>query len=74
MNFDNDCWLKVTDAVGDVIFAGLQKSGTQLSLSGKAPFRIIVGNVEGTSLVYNGEPVQLSAQGGSRSARLQVGG
>ncbi|MEO0442677.1 MAG: RodZ domain-containing protein [Pseudomonadota bacterium] len=71
--FDNDCWLKVTDANGDVIYSGLQRSGSQLTLRGRAPFRLIIGNVEGTSLVYNGTPVQLSAENGRRSVRLQVG-
>ncbi|MGH1485697.1 MAG: RodZ domain-containing protein [Cellvibrionaceae bacterium] len=72
--FENDCWVKVSDSTGTVLFAGLQKAGTALALNGKAPFRVIVGNVEGTSLVYNGEPVQLSAESNRKSARLQVGG
>jgi cytoskeleton protein RodZ len=72
--FDNDCWIKVTDAKGAVIFVGLKRSGTQLSLKGKAPFRVVVGNVEGTTMVYNGVPVQLTAQAGRKSISLRVGG
>lgn len=71
--FENPCWLKVTDAAGETIYSGLQQPGTQLVLSGQGPFRIVVGNVDGTSLVYNGEAVQLTAQNGN-TARLQVGG
>ena len=73
-HFVNACWLKVTDAGGKVLFAGLQPSGSELSLSGSAPFRLVVGNVVGTSLVYNGRPIQLSANGNGNSARLRVGG
>lgn len=72
--FGNPCWIKVTDANGDVIFSGLQQAGTDLSLYGEAPFNIVVGNVDGTSLMYNGEPVALNPESGSKLARLQVGG
>ena len=73
-SFENKCWIKVTDADGKVLFVGLKEPGSQLSLSGKAPFQLVVGNVVGTSLMYNGEPVRLSAKGNSNLARLQVGG
>ncbi len=73
-NFENPCWVKVTDVTGKVIFQGLQQSGSQLAVNGKAPFRVVVGNVEGTSLVYNGEPVQLNARSDGKALRLQVGG
>ncbi len=73
-NFDNPCWVKVTDSTGKVVFAGLQQAGSQLAVNGQAPFRVVVGNVEGTSLVYNGEPVQLNARSDGKALRLQVGG
>ncbi|MFT6791935.1 MAG: cytoskeleton protein RodZ, partial [Cellvibrionaceae bacterium] len=57
-SFQNPCWIKITDADGQEIFAGLQQAGTDLSIYGKAPFKIVVGNVDGTSLAYNGEPVK----------------
>lgn len=71
--FVNPCWVKVTDAVGTVIFVGLKASNSTLSLSGEAPFKIIFGNVEGTSLVYNDAPVVLEPQANGRPLRLVVG-
>jgi cytoskeleton protein RodZ len=73
-SFENQCWVKVTDADGSVIFAGLQSAGSQLNLSGKAPFRVIVGNVDGTTLVYNGQSVELVTQGDRKALSIQVGG
>lgn len=73
-NFTNPCWLKVTDAKGDVLFVGLKASGTQLRLIGNAPFNVVLGNVDGTSLAYNNEPVTLGPQVNSRPLRLTVGG
>jgi cytoskeleton protein RodZ len=72
--FDNACWIKVTDSTGKVIFVGLQSPGSQLSLNGKAPFRVVIGNVEGTTMVYNGVPVQLTAEAGRKSINMRVGG
>jgi cytoskeleton protein RodZ len=71
--FVNPCWVKVTDAAGSVIFVGLKASNSTLSLSGEAPFKIIFGNVEGTSLVYNDAPVVLEPQANGRPLRLVVG-
>ncbi len=72
-SFSNPCWVKVTDAEGTVVFAGLKTSGSTLRLSGSAPFNIVLGNVEGTSLAYNDEPVALGDQVNGRPLRLVVG-
>lgn len=72
-SFSNPCWVKVTDADGTVIFAGLKVSGSALRLSGSAPFNIILGNVEGTNLAYNDKPVSLGKQLNGRPLRLVVG-
>jgi cytoskeleton protein RodZ len=71
--FVNPCWVKVTDAAGIVIFVGLKASDSTLSLSGDAPFKIILGNIEGTSLVYNDATVVLEPQVNGRPLRLVVG-
>lgn len=73
-NFDNPCWIKVTDAQGRVIASGLQPAASELTVSGKAPFRVVVGNVEGTTLMYNGSPVELVVAAGRKLAKLRVGG
>jgi cytoskeleton protein RodZ len=72
-NFVNPCWIKVTEADGTVIFVGLKESSTTLNLSGKAPFKIIFGNVDGTSLIYNEEPIVLEPPSNGRPLRLVVG-
>lgn len=72
-SFSNPCWVKVTDADGTVVFAGLKTSGSSLRLSGSAPFNIVLGNVDGTNLAYNDEPVALGDQANGRPLRLVVG-
>jgi cytoskeleton protein RodZ len=72
-SFANPCWVKVTDVGGTVIFAGLKSSDSTLRVSGDAPFKIVLGNVDGTSLAYNDAPVILEQQVGGRPLRLVVG-
>ena len=72
-SFTNPCWVKVTDVAGSIVFAGLKASGSTLRLSGNAPFNIVLGNVDGTTLAYNDEPVILGAQTNGRPLRLVVG-
>jgi cytoskeleton protein RodZ len=71
--FVNPCWVKVTDATNTVMFVGLKASNSTLSLSGEAPFNIIFGNVEGSSLIYNDMPVLLEPPANGRPLRLVVG-
>jgi cytoskeleton protein RodZ len=72
-SFVNPCWVKVTDVSGTVIFAGLKASDSNLRLTGDAPFDIVLGNVDGTSLSYNDSPVILEPQENGRPLRLVVG-
>lgn len=72
--FVNPSWVQVVDATGAVLFKGTNKPGAALELSGKAPFQLVIGNVEGTSLVYNGETISLSAPAGKNALRLTLGG
>ncbi len=73
-DFTNSSWIQVEDATGTVLFKGLNKAGAELALSGTAPFKIVIGNVDGTSLVYNGEAVELDAPVGKKILRLVLGG
>lgn len=73
-DFAQASWLQVVDADGLVLFKGLNKPGAELALNGRAPFKIIIGNVGGASLVYNGENVSLDAPSGKNTLRLTLGG
>lgn len=70
--FENDCWLKVTDVDNEVVIAGLQSAGTDISLKGSAPFSLVIGNIEGTTLSFNGEPVKLIPKGNRKLLRLTL--
>jgi cytoskeleton protein RodZ len=68
--FANESWVQVVDATNAVLFKGLNTAGSELILNGSAPFDIVIGNVDGTVLVYNDEPVDLVAPKDKKVLRL----
>lgn len=71
--FDNSCWIEVRDNTGSLLYSGLENPGTQRQIEGEAPFQVVIGNVAGTALTFNGEAVPLQASPNSRALRMQVG-
>lgn len=68
----SECWMLVQDANGKVLLEGLKLDGFNTELKGEAPFSLRLGAPEGVSLVYNGEPVDLSSFRAGRVARLTL--
>jgi cytoskeleton protein RodZ len=62
MSFVSDCWVQVTDSSGARLVASLQRDGDQISVSGRAPFNVVIGAVDAVGAVsYGGGPVDLSS-------------
>jgi cytoskeleton protein RodZ len=59
--FNGDCWVNIFDATGERIAWGVKKSGYVMTIQGKAPLSITVGKPELTSIVFDGQPVDMSA-------------
>jgi cytoskeleton protein RodZ len=57
MSFSGPCWVEITDADGDLLFARLQEASDNLQLVGKAPFEIMLGNARAVTLLVNGNLV-----------------
>ena len=73
VTFGGDCWVQVTDATGEEIYQGQQRSGGQLALDGEAPFRVTLGNAAAvTSLQFNGETQNLPTAAPGRVIRITV--
>ena len=69
-----DCWIQIRDAQGTTLQSGLLKAGAPHAFSGKAPYRIVIGNVAAATLSYQGKPVDIKqyARGGN-VARFNLG-
>jgi cytoskeleton protein RodZ len=59
--FYSDCWVNIFDATGDRLAWGVKKSGYVMTIQGKAPLSITVGKPDLTSIIFNGQPVDMSA-------------
>lgn len=72
MTFSNDCWLQIKDASNERLYSGVKKANQTLKLTGKAPYKLIIGAPSAVTLTYKGKPVDLSAYPAGKVARLTL--
>ena len=71
--FSEDCWVEVKSASGENLYSDLNRTGRTLVLTGRAPFRVLLGYAPGVSLSFNGEPVELARYSRNNVANLVLG-
>lgn len=72
-SFSADCWVQVSDRNDNIIASVTKRADETLTVSGEAPFSIILGYAPGVEIEFNGEAVDIDAISNSNSARLVVG-
>ncbi len=73
LSFTGDCWTEVTDAAGQRLYFELGVAGTSASISGAAPFRVLLGSSDNVSLMVDGAAYTISAsQRRGKTARLTI--
>jgi len=72
LTFEGDSWVDIRDADGNKVVARLYRPGAEETLSGKPPFKLVIGNAAQVKLFYNGQPVDLAAHVKVNVARLQL--
>ncbi|MGD8109701.1 cytoskeleton protein RodZ [Vibrio sp. TRT 17S01] len=72
MSFKADCWIQVKDASGKTLATGIKKPGQILQLSGKTPYKVILGAPENVSMTFASEPVDLSGYTSGKVARFTL--
>jgi cytoskeleton protein RodZ len=55
--FSAASWVEVSDAQGRHLLQGLVEGGSRRTLTGTAPFFVVLGNAPAVRLQFNGEPV-----------------
>ncbi|EIK53466.1 Cro/CI family transcriptional regulator [Stutzerimonas stutzeri TS44] len=73
LQYSADCWTKVTDADGRVLYSGLAKAGSERVLTGKAPLYVHLGYARGAQISYNGAAVNLAPYVRGETARIKLG-
>jgi cytoskeleton protein RodZ len=70
--FEDRSWLEVADAAKLVLHSGENLPGTRLTLNGKPPFDIVVGNASKVKLTYGEREIDLVPYTRADVARLKV--
>lgn len=65
-------WVEVTDANGQQLHSGENPGGTQLTLTGKPPFDVVVGNAGKVTLTYGEKRVDLAPYTRAEVARFTL--
>ncbi len=71
--FADDTWLEVRDDAGERLIYRMVERGQRLTLTGRPPFSVFVGNAAGVAVEYQGRQVPFTAQGNATFARFTVG-
>ena len=72
MSLSADCWINLVDVNGKVLVDGVKTAGHEVNVSGKAPFKLILGAPQAVSLTLNGNKVDLSEYDNGRVARITL--
>ena len=72
LHFDEVSWVEVRAADGKILLSRLNPAGSEQSVTGPAPFELIIGNAPGVVLHYQGQVVDLAPYTRERVARLTL--
>lgn len=72
LTFDADSWVKVTDNDGKILLSQLNPSGSEQHLKGRPPFSVVIGDISGVRLYYQGKLVELAPFYNGEIARLTL--
>lgn len=67
-----NAWVSITDANDDKLVYGEVMAGSERSVSGKPPYRIVIGNAQHAQLFFNGQPVDLASKTKGSTAKLTL--
>lgn len=73
LQFSGDSWTEVTDSRGERLAYDLYREGQTKHITGRAPFKIFLGNAAAVTVEYNGQPYDFSAYVQDELARFQLG-
>ena len=72
--FDGECWVEVRGRDGDLVHGDLGRDGETVTVSGRAPFSVLLGDPSVVDVTFNGERVSLDPGPPGQVARFEVGG
>jgi len=70
--FTESAWVKVRDANNQVILIGEYKKGTQKKLSGRTPYKVVLGNSSAVKVMVDGKTANLDQYSSGGVARFTI--
>jgi len=70
LDFSAECWVKITDARGEILAEGVKVNGKHMPLRGAKPITVILGDPSAVSLSYENEVYDLSVHRAGRRAEI----
>ena len=71
--FEGECWVEIRDRDGDLVHGDLGRDGETVTVAGRAPFSVLIGNPAVVDVTFNGERVSLAPGRPGEVARFEVG-
>lgn len=68
-----ESWVEIYDRGGGRLYYNLAGEGSEVIVQGAGPMRVLLGDIEGAAVAYNGEPFDLSRYRGRSVVRFTVG-
>lgn len=73
IQLSRESWIEIYDRGGGRLYYSLAREGSEIVVEGAGPMRVLLGEVEGAAVAYNGEPYDLSRYKGRSVVRFTVG-
>lgn len=67
-----ESWIEVRDGEGKALLSRLVLPGETVGLDGPVPFRLKIGNADGTRVSFRGQPIDLGAYTRDNVARVEL--
>jgi hypothetical protein len=68
-----ESWVEIYDRGGGRLYYNLAQEGSEVVVQGAGPMRVLLGDVEGATVAYNGEPYDLGRYQGRSVVRFTIG-
>lgn len=73
INFSSDCWTEVRDGNGRILYSGVKKADSSLTLTADGPYKVVFGFAGGvSSLIYKGEEFDFASFTRKNLARFEL--
>jgi len=72
LRFNADSWVEIYDARGERLFYDIGAAGSERTVSGAAPLKVVLGNAPAVALEVNGHPVTLPEAGSDNALQFGI--